>query len=259
MTLILRHHVGGLFSTSIVILFEIIKHKKNSGFNPEILDSANTYSWYRYTNNNIFYDFFKISDINTLNNVSLMDFEYELYGGIQFMNYSTCKLDVYFKYAEVYFNLSDHVMNIYNTIINKYNIDFENTCCLFLRGNDKATECYIPSYNTYIIKATQILKDDPNLKILIQSDEKEFIDEMRKNFKNNIVLYDEIRVINKDIRRTVDNHGLTPKINHDYALKFLAIVYIMSKCKYVVCNSGNISFWILMYRQHLNNFFQLHG
>ena len=108
-----------------------------------------------------------------------------------------------------------------------------------------------------LIKATQILKDDPNLKVLIQSDEKEFIDEMRKNFKNNIVLYDEIRVINKDIRRTVDNHGLTPQINHDYALKFLAIVYIMSKCKYVVCNSGNISFWILMYRQHLNNFFQL--
>ena len=99
MTLILRHHVGGLFSTSIVILFEIIKHKKHSGFNPEILDSANTYSWYRYTNNNIFYDFFKISDINKLNNVSLMDFDYELYGCIQFVNYSTYKLDLYFKYA----------------------------------------------------------------------------------------------------------------------------------------------------------------
>jgi hypothetical protein len=176
---------------------------------------------------------------------------------MQFMNYSTCKLDVYFKYAEVYFNLSDNVMNIYNTIVNKYNIDFENTCCLFLRGNDKATECRIPSYNSYIITATQILKENPNLKILIQSDEKEFIDTMSKHFKNNIVFLDEIRVINRDIRRTVDNHGMTPELNHHYALKFLAIVYIMSKCKYVVCNSGNISFWILMYRQHLKNFFQL--
>jgi hypothetical protein len=257
MTLILRNHTGGLFSISSVILFEIIKHKKNTGINPEILDSSNTYAWYRYTNKNIFYDFFKISDINKLNNVSLMDFEYELYGSMQFMNYSTCKLDVYFKYAEVYFNLSDNVMNIYNTIVNKYNIDFENTCCLFLRGNDKATECRIPSYNSYIITATQILKENPNLKILIQSDEKEFIDTMSKHFKNNIVFLDEIRVINRDIRRTVDNHGMTPELNHHYALKFLAIVYIMSKCKYVVCNSGNISFWILMYRQHLKNFFQL--
>ena len=148
-------------------------------------------------------------------------------------------------------------MNIYNNIINKYNLNFDNICVLFLRGNDKATECKIPSYNKYIEKGNELLKSNPDLKFLIQSDEKEFIDTMKTNFPNNIIFIDEIRVISKNIGQTVDNHGRNPELNHKYALNFLAIVYIMSQCKYVICNSGNISFWILMYRKHLNNYFQL--
>lgn len=69
------------------------------------------------------------------------------------------------------------------------------------------------------------------------------------NFPNNIVFNDEIITINKN-EKTVDNHGKTPEINHKFALNFLAIVYIMSKCNYALCNSGNISLWILLYRRH---------
>lgn len=68
----------------------------------------------------------------------------------------------------------------------------------------------IPSYDKYIIKGKELLKSNPTLKFLIQSDEKEFIEEMCKNFPNNIVFNDEIRVISKNINKTVDNHGRTP-------------------------------------------------
>ena len=252
----LQNHYAGFFSTTTIILFNIINYFKNNGIHPNDIDSSNTFTWYRYTNNNIFFDFFKIGDINKLG-VSLIDFNYEDRGDIQFKKYVQYNLDVYFKYVNVYFNLSDKVMYIYQNIIDKYNINFDNTCCLFLRGNDKATECEIPSYNKYIEKGREIIKINPNIIFLIQSDEKEFIDEMTLHFPNNIVFKDEIRVIPKNKNKTVDNHGKTPKINHTFALKFLAIVYIMSKCKYVICNSGNISFWILMYRQHFNNYIQL--
>ena len=171
--------------------------------------------------------------------------------------YDDTNLDIYFRYVDVYFNLSDQVINIYQNLINKYKLKFDNICVLFLRGNDKASECKIPSYNKYIEKGNELLKSNPDLKFLIQSDEKEFIDTMKTNFPNNIIFIDEIRVISKNIGQTVDNNGRTPELNHKYALNFLAIVYIMSQCKYVICNSGNISFWILMYRKHCVNFFQL--
>jgi hypothetical protein len=257
MLLILEPHHAGFFSTATLILFQIINYKKRKEINPTGIESSQVFIWYRYTSNNIFFDFFKIKNIDNLNNISLTDFDYELRGDLQFKNYSDYNFDIYFKYVDVYFNLSDNVINIYNIIKTKYNIDFKNTCCLFLRGNDKASECEIPHYDKYIIKGKELLHLNPNLKFLIQSDEKEFIDTMCANFSNNIVFIDEIRVISRDVKRTVDNHGIAPQTNHKYALNFLAIVYIMSKCKYVICNSGNISVWILLYRKHITNFYQL--
>lgn len=252
----IHRHFAGFFSTTTIILFNIIYYFQNNGINPDTIDSSNVFNWHRYTNNNIFFDFFKIGDIHKLD-ASLIGYNDAEKGSLQFKKYVECNLDVYFKYVNVYFNLSDNVMYIYQNMIDKYNINYDNICCLFLRGNDKATECAIPSYDKYIKKGKEIIQINPNIIFLIQSDEKEFIDEMILHFPNNIIFKDEIRIIPKNTKMTVDNHGKTPEINHKYALNFLAIVYIMSKCKYVVCNSGNISFWILMYRQHFNNFIQL--
>jgi hypothetical protein len=80
---------------------------------------------------------------------------------------------------------------------------------------------------------------------------------MKNKFPNNIIFYEEIRAISKNITRTVDNHGQNPETNYKYALNFLAIVLIMAESKYVVCNSGNISLWIALFRENLENFIQL--
>jgi len=258
MELIFLPHGSGFFSTTTLILFQIINYTKLHSKCPTNFDFSNVFIWYNHNKNpNIFYDFFKINDINLLENICLKCFNYEERGNMQFKTYNELNLDLYYKYVNVYFNLSDKVMNIYQNIINKYKLDFDNSCTLFLRGNDKAIECDIPDYEKYIKKGTNLLKLNPELQFIIQSDEKEFIDAMKTYFPNNTIFIDEIRVISKNIGQTVDNHGRTPEINHKYALNFLAIVYIMSKCKYVICNTGNISFWILMYRQHLNNYIQL--
>jgi hypothetical protein len=43
--------------------------------------------------------------------------------------------------------------------------------------------------------------------------------------------------------------------HNDLSLCLIAIVYIMSKCKYVVCTSGNISIWITYFRENSNNIY----
>ena len=51
-----------------------------------------------------------------------------------------------------------------------------------------------------------------------------------------------------------------PNTCYEFSKKYLAITIIMSKCKYIICGSGNCSIWIMLYRnnninvvQNLNN------
>ena len=46
------------------------------------------------------------------------------------------------------------------------------------------------------------------------------------------------------------------KLNKYYSKFFLAIVLIMSKSNTILFGTGNISLWILFYRQNFNNVFQ---
>jgi len=47
-----------------------------------------------------------------------------------------------------------------------------------------------------------------------------------------------------------------PHLNYEFSKYFLAIVIIISKCKHVVCGSGNISMWIAFFRGNVENFHQ---
>ena len=47
-----------------------------------------------------------------------------------------------------------------------------------------------------------------------------------------------------------------PSTNSDYSKKFLAIIMIMSKCKYIICGSGNCDMWIMFYRGNNKNVIQ---
>lgn len=38
--------------------------------------------------------------------------------------------------------------------------------------------------------------------------------------------------------------------NYKSSKDYLAITIIMSKCKYIICGSGNCSIWIMFYRGH---------
>lgn len=125
---------------------------------------------------------------------------------------------------------------------------------LFYRGNDKITETQLCDYNEYVVHAKQILKNNPNILFLIQSDETNFINYMFTIFPNNSFYFkDEIRHVSK-CNNTVDI--LMKNTNDIFSKYYLAITVIMSKCKYIVCGSGNCSIWIMFYRGHNNNVYQ---
>ena len=255
MTLVINEHWAGFFSCACLRLDQIIDYCISNKKSPERIINNKSFLWCNpNTNNDIVPDFF------TSNNKININYEKKVRCDLpeaQFMKYSELPLIDIYPYVRRYFTPSQKINIIKNSLIQKYSINLSNSCALFLRGNDKAKECKIPDYNEYIIQATTILQTNPSIKFIIQSDEIEFIEAMKNKFPNNIIFYEEIRAISKNITRTVDNHGQTPESNHKYALNFLAIVLIMSESKYVVCNSGNISLWIALFRENLENFIQL--
>ena len=115
---------------------------------------------------------------------------------------------------------------------------------------------YLPSYETIIEKARTLYNENNNIKFLVQSDETNFIERITQEFPNNSFYFkDEIRTMNKSNEISVDK--INPAANFLYSQYFLAITIIMSKCKYIVCTTGNCSLWIALFRGNTKNLYQL--
>ena len=177
----------------------------------------------------------------------------------QFYPYTDTLIENIKPFFKSLFSPSENILSIIEIIKEKYNIDYDNTCVLFLRGGDKQRETTIPTYDDYIKKLNNDIEEHEhykNLRYLVQSDETEFIDEMKKIFTNSFSFKEEIRTVPKAKKGQPDLGGGD---NLKYSQFFLAILIIMSKCKYVYCNTGNCSLWIRLYRESKEGFNQWIG
>ena len=179
----------------------------------------------------------------------------------QYIDYKNLDFKGLNPFVKKYFSPSSRIVETIKFIEDKYDIinkGFNNICVLFYRGNDKATECKLPSYEDVIEEAKTVQSKKQDIQILLQSDELEFIERMLKEFPNNSFYFkDEIRVINKNNNITVDK--IDTFTNFLYSQYYLAITKIMSKCKYVVCNTGNCSLWITLFRGNADNIVQINN
>ena len=246
-------HDGGFFSCCSVRLYYLILIFNKYKQLPTIYDTTGFYTWYKQnTTDDITFNYFKHYNENENENENEIKYTeninyHECY---QYKNYKTLDLISLNPFIRKYFTPNDNILKIQSEIEQKYSIDHNNICVLFYRGNDKITEIALPSFEEYISQANEILKKEPNIKFLIQSDETNFLDTMKSKFPNNIIFYDEIRHMSKQ-NSTVDK--VYKELNYSYSLKYLAITLIMSKCKYIVCNAGNCSIWMVFFRNNTDN------
>ena len=245
------NHSYGFFSCCSVRLHRIIQWVNNNKKLPSVVDSSKQYSWYKIKAGDVTFDYFEHYN-KVKNSVPLKNIDYK--DSYQYIDYRKLDYDSIVPYVTKYFTPSKEIKSIVQFIENKYNLDYDNICVLFYRGNDKNTETQICDYNEYIDKATKIKEENPSIKFLLQSDETEFISTMLDSFSTDSFYFkDEIRTINKQMS-TVDK--VLKESNNEFSKKYLAITIIMSKCKYVVCGSGNCSIWIMFYRGNANGVYQ---
>jgi len=241
-------HNAGFFSCSTVRLNGIIQHFNNNKELPNEVDTTEQYEWYKeYNNNDITFKYFK--HYNEIEETITYEREIDFKEWYQYKVYSKLDYNGILPFVKKYFTPSDNINKIMTEMENKYNLNYENICVLFFRGNDKSREVKLPTYDDYINHGKNVLSQNPNIKFLIQSDETNFIIKMAETFPNNIIFKDEIRHI-QNKSTTVDI--AFRKTNHIYSMYYLAITIIMSKCNYVICNSGNCSLWIILFRGNSN-------
>jgi len=244
-------HNGGFFSCCSVLLERLVQYFNSNHRLPDSIDTTVGYfDWYKTEEE-------KDVDIRTKyfeeNNDTVIPYtntvEYD--SGYQFVDYSVLDFAPIMPFIQKYFSPSDEIRGIISRMETKYSLDYENTCVIFFRGNDKYTETALPHYSELYYSACNVFVNNPNVKFLIQSDETEFIEFMLARFPDNSFYFrDEIRHIPRS-STTVDI--AMKSMNAEFSKYFLAITMIMSKCKYVVCNSGNCSAWIVLFRGNCEN------
>ena len=252
----IQHPGQGFFSCCTVHLQGILKHFNQYKKIPKYIDSTQQFLWYKRPEEwdaDIKSNYFEEKpemEIPYKIPINVVNHEIEE----QYCDYRTVNYQELKPFLVKYFTPSQEIKNRIQKIEQKYKIDYENTCVLFYRGNDKQREIALPDYGYYIQIAKQKYQENPNIRFLVQSDETEFLVAMSKEFPNNyLILHDEIRFM-KRTNDTVDKvyRHLNPEMSKNY----LAITCIMAKCKYVVCNSGNCSIWIAFYRGNAENITQ---
>lgn len=243
---VISKHNAGFFSCCSVKLQNIVDYINLNSKMPIKVDSSQQFEWYKSDKTtDITYEYFE--HYNNLEEKIYYPINYHEHHEV--MNYSNIDYNV-LPLVRKYFSPSKLINNIIKKIEDKYNLTYNNICVLFYRGNDKIREITLSKYDDYVSFANSIMKHNPNIVFLIQSDETEFIHFFIEKFPNSFYFKDEIRHMNK-CDDTVDK--VFKDKNYEFSKYYLAITIIMSKCKYIVCGSGNCSIWIMFYRGNNNN------
>lgn len=238
---------SGFFACCAHILKEIGTYFNDNKKLPTNVDTSQQFDMYKpsHIKGDIMSHFFKKRDDINMTYTDNLKFGHNL----QYEKYNKIDYKELKPLIEKYFSPSQNIINIEHKLIKKYNIDFNNYCAVYYRGTDKKEETIIGGFDTYIDKINELLKTDNNMKFIIQSDNQNFIDIVKSKITNSIS-FDENVASYTD--KGIHNENTTDD-NYIIMKNFLAIVLIMSKCKHIICSSGNCSLWIMLFKGNGNN------
>jgi len=245
-------HNSGFFSCCCVRLVSIVNYFNHNKKLPDIVDSSKQFDRYK-TDKTIDYTpiFYKTLDYEVPyhENLIVLNEKREL----QFSNYNLINFDKLMPIFNKYFTISDQIECIVNNLSTKYNLDYNNTCAILYRGNDKNRETIMPKYDVYFSKAKEIQKNNPNIKFFVQTDETEFLKKFIEQFPESIY-FNEMPTLNRSDASVHKILYVSERKNA--AMNYLSAVVCVSKCKYVLTHTGNCGLFAVLFRGNKNNVYQ---
>ena len=258
--LVVQHYShSGFFSCCTVKLIAIVDFAILHNSFPKNIDGTGLFKLYKtpeQITQDITHVFFKHpSDSPTILPLSQFTFDH------QFVPYSQLEYKTMVPIVKTNFEPSAQIIALVNQFENKYGIDPCNCIAVYYRGTDKITETALDSFDSYYAKLNELLSHHSNnhgCKILLQSDSAQFFDYMNDKFRDsthsaNLVIIDEIAPSSTSAGTHNERNRQT---NHSDIKHLFAVVLIISKCKHIICSSGNVSQWMMLYRGNAVNVHQ---
>lgn len=256
--LILNYHYAGFFACTSLRFFRIFDYFNDNKKLPEGIDSSRSYVQYRrHHNDGPDYSLLFFKDCKLVNKILELPHPITIVNSNverQFTDYNNFNFDASQPIMEKYFSLTDTILEKVDILKEKYNIDFENTCGIFFRGNDKSTETTQPSYEDIVTKALELKNNNPNLRFVIQTDENEFLEYFISHIPD-AFHFTEIPKIGK-CKTSLQYQQFFTLEHQKY---YVASVYLLSKCKFVVSTSGNGEMFMVLWRGNTKGLIQWCG
>ena len=252
-TIVVTHNAG-FFSCCSIRLEDIVQYFNTHNCHlPQHVDSTAQFEWYKPTSSDddvtfqyfVHYDEHDNDDDTHAFPTHRVFHDHE----DQFVNYQILSYADMTPFIRKYFTPSLPIYQLVESMELKYTVDYANTCVLFYRGNDKAKETMLCPYEDMFKEADAHVLRHPSSRLLIQSDETEFIHESLRRYPQHAFFFaDEIRHMSRTRETSVDCTGRD--CNAVYSKYYLAITVIMSRCRWILCTSGNCSIFMMYYREH---------
>lgn len=154
-----------------------------------------------------------------------------------------------------YFSLSPQVESRAEEIANsKLPVPMEKILVLCVRGTDKGTEVKQSPLLSYIRKTKQIMKTDSSLKVWIQTDQLQIRDLLLSQLGPRSFSIDVLPVTDES---TVIHRSRHVTSRNDFARDLLATTWLMSRAHSIVSYTGNVGYWIALFRGSARRLYQL--
>jgi hypothetical protein len=248
-------HNAGHFSNCTIGLQDIMGYYNKKGRLPDEIDRSQQWIHYKgVPSDRPDLNYFEITDTPImLPPVIDTPYVYDCMA-FQFQPYKNIKLEQVLPLVNKYFNPSKLVKDKLAAYEAKYNLDYNNLCAVFYRGNDKVTEMNVSPYDLFINKAKEVKAQNPDIKFLVQPDETEFLHAFLDMFPDSIY-FTETPHLSKQMSAVFFETKLQDR--QEYGAKFLAATLALSKCNTLITHSGNCGLWATLYRGHTNNLHQI--
>jgi hypothetical protein len=248
---------GNLFSSTNCRLEEIIWYFNKNHRLPEKVDTSALWRPYKTCETDDLADtFFKPPTNQDIPYTGDVQFTFSGWEH-QFSDYAKLNFAGLKPFVDKYFQFADTFERAEKYIINKYNLNPDNLACVMLRGNDKWKETNIPPYEEMINKAKQVAQANPGIRFLVQTDEKEFLDEFLKVFPGAVYVQEiPLRTRCRDNSHSSMPFVLPRPVLLETTWFFGAVVKIFSKSKYIITTSGNGEMWFAILRGNAKGIYQ---
>jgi len=245
---------AGFFSCCTVKLHYIVEYINEHHKLPTNINSDRLFTLYNpVPSTDITYTFFKPPHAYDYTYKNALIWHYKH----QFEPYSMLDFANILPLVKIYFEPSQTIKAIEHNLVKNYDICHDNCIALYYRGTDKSCETLIDSYESFYNKLIELQQhiNNKQIQILIQTDTSQFLEYMMSKLTDmkNVIIIKELLPSHTNYGT---HHERTKEQNYNDIQQLCAVVQIAAKCRYIICSSGSVSNWIVLYRGNADNVYQ---